>query len=59
MREQYQPIINKLQKRIDTASRDWVTKGDQRARHEYDMLIEEIIEIKEAIIAYEQLKDMY
>jgi len=50
MRHIYQPIIKDLQSRIDAASRDWVERGDDRARHEYDMLVQEVMEIKEAII---------
>ena len=53
MRKVYNPIIQILQERIDQASRDWVEKGDDRALREYDLLIEEMIEIKEAIIASE------
>jgi len=54
LRAKYQPIITKLQDRIDTASRDWVEKGDERALFEYKSLIEEITEIKEAIIESEK-----
>ena len=54
MRKRYQPIINALQARIDEASHDWVTKGDERALHEYNMLITEICEIKTAIKEHEK-----
>ncbi len=50
IRFMYQPIITKLQSRIDTASRDWVETGSDRARLEYEMLVQEITEIKETIL---------
>lgn len=53
-RRKYQPIIDKLGHRIDVACRDWVETGDPRALHEYDMLVQEMIEIKESIIKSEE-----
>ena len=54
LRKKYNHIIQQLQERIDVASRDWVEKGDDRALHEYNMLVQEMIEIKEAIITSER-----
>ncbi len=53
IRFMYQPIIAKLQTRIDHASRDWVVTGSDRALHEYNMLIQEMTEIKETILKNE------
>ena len=54
LRTKYTPIIKQLQSRIDQASQDWVVNKDPRALHEYDMLVEEMIEIKESIINSEK-----
>ena len=54
LRKRYKVIIQELQERIDVASRDWIEKGDDRALHEYNMLVQEMMEIKEAILESER-----
>ena len=56
LRTKYHDILERLQDRIDIASRDWVEKADPRALMEYNMLVEEVVEIKEAIIRSENKK---
>ena len=53
MRERYQPIIAKLQDRIDAVSYAFVTTGAESYKDEYNALVFEMMEIKQAIKDYE------
>ena len=55
LRKKYQPIIDKLQDRIDVVSHRWVTEQNTKDLWEYKQLVMEMEEIKEAIIASEKV----
>ena len=54
LRERYQSILQRMQKRIDDASYEWHMTGSTTARKEYYQLIFEVCEIKEAILKDEE-----
>ena len=49
LRERYQPIIKSLQDRIDAVSYAYVTTGAESYKEEYNSLVFEMCEIKQAI----------
>ena len=49
LRERYQSILQRMQKRIDDASYEWHMTGSATARKEYYQLIFEVCEIKQVI----------
>ena len=49
LRERYQSILQRMQKRIDDASYEWHMTGSTTARKEYYDLIFEVCEIKQVI----------
>lgn len=53
MRQRYQPIIAQLQERIDDASYKFVMTGAESYKYEYNSLVFEMMEIKQAIVDHE------
>ena len=54
LRERYQSVLQRMQRRIDDASYEWHMTGSATARKEYYQLIFEVCEIKEAILKEEE-----
>ena len=54
LRERYQSVLQRMQKRIDDASYEWHMTGSTTARKKYYQLIFEVCEIKEAILKEEE-----
>ena len=54
LRERYQSVLQRMQRRIDDASYEWHMTGSATARKEYYQLIFEVCEIKEAILKDEE-----